>query len=144
MFHYIEFKTYCHATESLEKVKKALFFIIGDDVEVEEEEAEGYFGNPILILTGKISRNREMDSFFDRLPESDIETLVDEIPRRVDDRCNFYIRFDKEKAYEEEVEFCQGSNTIRTRARVESYPASRENAMEKLERYLSEKEFQRR
>ena len=139
MFHYIEFKTYCHATENMEKVKKALFFIAGQELEIEEDDAEGYFGNPIKILEGKISRNQEMDAFFERLPERSIKEMLKDIPKRVDERCNFYLRFDKDEAYQEKFEFSRGSNTIRVRARVESYPASRDNAIEKLDDYLSKK-----
>lgn len=138
-FHYIEFTVYCHATEKPQRVEKALHNVVGKDIELEETEAEGHYGNTILILQGKISRNREMDSLFDRLPSSVIEELRKTVEERTDEYCNFFFRLDKEKAYDEELSLAEGDNTIKIRARVESYPAKRKKAVEKMKDYLSQK-----
>ncbi|MFW5907136.1 MAG: RNA-binding domain-containing protein [Candidatus Natronoplasma sp.] len=136
-FHYIEFKTHCHATESLEKVKEAVENLVGQEIEMESSEAEGYYGNPIKILEGKISRNREMDGFFEQLPEKFKAELLKDLKRRVDERCNFFFRVDKGSAYQDELVLTDGGNSIRVRARVESYPSRKETAIEKMEKYLS-------
>ncbi len=136
-FHYIEFKTHCHATESLEKVKKALDDLVGEELEVEISEAEGYYGNPIEILEGKISRNQDMDDFFDQLPKDFKRKLLKDLERRIDERCNFFFRVDKSEAFEGEIVLTDGGNSIRVRARVESYPSRRETAIEKMREYLS-------
>ncbi len=136
-FHYIEFKTHCHATENLEKVKKALDNLVGKELEVEISEAEGYYGNPIEILEGKISRNQDMDDFFDQLPKDFKRKLLKELERRIDERCNFFFRVDKSQAFEDEMVLTEGGNSIRVRARVESYPSRRETAIEKMREYLS-------
>ncbi|MFP3871299.1 MAG: RNA-binding domain-containing protein [Candidatus Aenigmatarchaeota archaeon] len=136
-FHYIEFKTHCHATESLEKVKEAVENLVGQEIEMESSEAEGYYGNPIKILEGKISRNQEMDGFFEHLPEKFKAELLKDLKRRVDERCNFFFRVDKGSAYQDELVLTDGGNSIRVRARVESYPSRKETAIEKMEKYLS-------
>lgn len=135
-FHYIAFRTFCHATESIDRVKDALERLAGEEMEIEESEAEGYYGNQIIVLEGKISRNREMDDFFDRLPKETIEDLLVTLERRIDERCNFHFRIDKGSAYEGEFKLSRGGNVIRVRARVESYPSRRETAIEKMEEYL--------
>ncbi|MBS3782423.1 MAG: exosome subunit [Candidatus Thermoplasmatota archaeon] len=137
-FHYVEFMTHCHATERLEKVKKAVENLAGRELELETSDAEGYYGNPIKILEGKISRNQEIDEFFSNLPEKVVEDLKRQIERRIDERCNFFFRIDKGKAYEEELILTSGGNSIRVRARVESYPSKKETAVEKMEDYLSQ------
>ncbi len=137
-FHYIEFKAYCHATESLDKVKESLENLAGRELELEMSDAEGYYGNPIKILEGKISKNREMDDFFKNLPEEIILRLREELEKRIDERCNFFFRIDKGKAYEEEFALTSGGNSIRIRARVESYPSKKETAVEKMRDYLSQ------
>ncbi len=139
-FHYIEFKAYCHATESLDKVKESLENLAGRELELETSDAEGYYGNPIKILEGNISRNREMDTFFKNLPEEVIQQLQEELDKRIDERCNFFFRIDKGKAYEEKFALTSGGNSIRVRARVESYPSKKETAVEKMEGYLSQLE----
>jgi len=136
-FHYIEFKTHCHATESLDKVETAIENLVGKEIELEIDDAEGYYGNPIRILEGKISRNQEMDDFFDGLPNTVIKKLQDQIERRIDDRCNFFFRIDKGEAYLDEPSLTTGGNSIRIRARVESYPSKRKTAVKKMEEYLS-------
>ncbi|MEF8874194.1 MAG: RNA-binding domain-containing protein [Candidatus Thermoplasmatota archaeon] len=136
-FHYIEFKAHCHATESLEKVKEAVENLVGQELEMEISDAEGYYNNPIKILEGKVSRNQEMRDFFERLPDELKAELVKELERRIDDRCNFFFRVDKSKAYEEELVLTEGGNSIRVRARVESYPSRKETAVEKMEEFLS-------
>ena len=138
-FHYIEFKAFCQATEDPDKVVQAMVNLAGEDIELDREDAEGYYGNPIQIIEGKIDRNREMDAVFDRLPDWMLESLLDSLGRRLDERCNFYFRLDKQKAYDEEFELSEGSNTIRVRARVESYPAKREKALEHMRIYFSER-----
>jgi len=137
-FHYIEFKTYCHATESLEKVKEAFENTAGTEMELEISDAEGYYGNPIKILEGKISRNQEMDRFFESLPDDLIEELKEQLEKRIDERCNFFFRLDKGKALLGKPVLTRGGNSIRIRARVESYPSKKSTAVKKMREYLSE------
>lgn len=137
-FHYIEFKTHCHATENIEKVKDAVENIVDQELEFEISEAEGFYGNPIKILEAKISRNREMDHFFNNISDSIIEVLQSELERRIDERCNFFFRIDKGNALEEEYFLTSGGNSVRVRARVESYPSKKETAVKKMEEYLSD------
>ncbi len=137
-FHYIEFLTYCHATEDPLKVKEALHAVALHEVEWEEDEAEGYHGNPILIIKGKLSRNREMDGVFMNLSRDVVEGLLRDLERRIDQDCNFFFRLDKGKAYLGKTLLSTGDNTIRVRARVESYPSRKETAVQKMDEYLRE------
>ncbi|MFW6196254.1 MAG: RNA-binding domain-containing protein [Thermoplasmatota archaeon] len=138
-FHYIEFKTFCHSTEDPDKVVEVMENIAQHELEIECNEAEGYYGNQILILEGQISRNREMDFFFDSLPENTIKQLLNTLERRIDERCNFYFRLDKEHAHDEELKLTDGENSVKVRARVESYPSKRETAVKKMKKYLEER-----
>lgn len=135
-FHYVEFQAYCHATEDPDKVKKAMENLAGRELEINVSDAEGYYGNPIKILEAKISRNPEMDAFFEGLPGTLLKELRDELDRRIDERCNFFFRVDKGAAYEGEISLARGGNSIRVRARVESYPSKKETAVEKMREYL--------
>ncbi|MFW6064825.1 MAG: RNA-binding domain-containing protein, partial [Candidatus Natronoplasma sp.] len=49
-FHYIEFKAFCHATESLDRVEISVENLAGRELEMDISDAEGYYGNPIKIL----------------------------------------------------------------------------------------------
>ncbi|MFW6064616.1 MAG: RNA-binding domain-containing protein, partial [Candidatus Natronoplasma sp.] len=61
-----------------------------------------------------------------------------EVEKRIDERCNFLFRIDKGKAYEGESVLTEGGNSIRIRARVESYPSKKKTAVEKMKSYLSQ------
>ena len=138
-FHYIEFKTFCHSTEDPDRVVLAMENAARQELEIEIDEAEGYYGNEIIILESQISRNREMDTFFDNLHEDIIRQIIDTLEKRIDERCNFYFRLDKEKAYNEEWGLSDGDNSIKVRARVESYPSKRSTAVKKMQEYLSKR-----
>ncbi len=135
-FHYVEFKSHCHATEDLDKVKESMENLADMELEFYISEAEGYYGNPINILETKIDRNRDMDEFFDSLDSKVVKGLLNDIERRIDERCNFFFRIDKGKALENVFSLTTGGNSIRVRARVESYPSKRETAIEKMNEYL--------
>ncbi len=137
-FHYIEFMTTCHATEDLTRVKEALHAVTLHEVEWEKEEAEGHYGNPILIIKGKLSRNTQMDDVFKNLPDSVIDELKRDLSKRIDENCNFFFRLDKSKAYLGDLSLSIGDNTIRVRARVESYPAKRKTALKKMSEYFDD------
>lgn len=138
-FHYIEFKAFCHSTENPDKVVSAMENAAQQELEIESDEAEGYYGNQIIILESQISRNREMDLFFDSLPQNVIQDLLDTLERRIDERCNFYFRLDKEKAFDGELALTEGENVVKVRARVESYPSKRETAVKKMNEYLKKR-----
>lgn len=137
-FHYIEFLTYCHATENPSKVIQAVENIAGEEIELEERESHGHYGNPILIFTGKLERKREMREVFKKFSKEDLREILRTLEKRVDEQCNFFIRVDKGRAYEEEVIPAEGDYTIRLRARIESYPAKREKALNIAEDYIGE------
>ncbi|MFO7991081.1 MAG: RNA-binding domain-containing protein [Thermoplasmata archaeon] len=137
-FHYIEFLTYCHATEKPSKVIEAVENISGEGIELDERESHGHYGNPILIFTGKLERNREMKEVFKRFSKDDLEEILTTLEKRVDEQCNFFVRVDKGKAYEEAIVPSTGNYTIRLRARIESYPAKREKALKIAEDYIQE------
>lgn len=54
MIHYILFRTQAHATEDVSRVRKALETVLPPETPITEERTEGYFGNPITILTARI------------------------------------------------------------------------------------------
>ena len=61
------------------------------------------------------------------------ERILGEIEDRVDDDCSFHLRLDKQTAYEGGSALGDG---LHLRAKVEAYPAKRENAVEAVRRSL--------
>lgn len=134
---HLELRTFCHATESEEKVRKALAFV-SDGREVTVVHSEGYHGNKILIMECVISRKADIRAFFRRLSASDLKALLDTMDNRMDEDGQFFFRLDKQKAFLEEMVLFTGDDCIHVRAKVESYPKRREKALENAKSMLQE------
>ena len=89
-----------HATEDISKIFKAFEELL--DLKEEEftiQETTGYFGNPIVILNGKIIKKRAqrfLKKFFKLLSGVQINELVEEIEKRTVD-SKFHMRLDKQE-----------------------------------------------
>ena len=136
--HNIFFRAICAATESEEKVKKALsMFIFENDINI--ISMDGHFGNPISILTVTIKGNdcsRFIELLKSKLPEQDMQRLKEEIFDRVDDDCVLHIRFDKQAAYGGNVQLATTGDTITSEIKLRTYPARREKAIAVAENIL--------
>ena len=129
--HNISFRAICAATESEEKVKKALSLFIFEN-EIDIINTDGHFGNPISILTATIRGNdciQFIEILRSKLPEQDLQRLKNEICDRVDDDCVLHIRFDKQAAYGGNVHIATMGDTITVEIKLRSYPARREKAI---------------
>jgi len=141
----INFRTYCHATEDPNKVLKALGFLIGTELSENDfkpgskhckiSRTKGYFGNPIITYEVNLIKSRDIRSFWDGLREKNpdlITELIPEIPARMDDDCYFHVRFDKQKAYQEQLEFTVHGDCIVVKVKIKAYPAKKELAIENI------------
>lgn len=129
--HNISFRAICAATESEEKVKKALSLFIFEN-EIDIIKTDGHFGNPISIFTVIIRGNdcsRFIEMLRSKLPEKELQILKNEIYDRVDDDCVLHIRFDKQAAYDGNAQLATSGDTISTEIKLRAYPARREKAI---------------
>ncbi len=145
-FHYLDLRTFCYDTESEDRVLSALDRFLpprdedDDEIktgyEVEKSEAEGHYGNTITVFETRLELADEIRYVMNsvRTAES-FSRVLKEIEDRIDDDCSFYVRFDKQAAYEGEIRLGDG---ITLRGKVEAYPAKKENAVETVEEYFSE------
>jgi len=134
---HLDLRTFCHATEVEERVRKALTFTSGLE-EVTVIRSEGYHGNKILIMSCNVSRKADIRAFFRRLSKDDLKELLDTIDQRMDEDGQFFFRLDKQKAFQEELVIFSGDDCIHARAKVESYPKRREKALENAKVMLQE------
>ena len=105
--------------------------------------ARGYHGNPITVMEAKITRSREIRDFFASLDTNDVRKLLDTLELRVDEESMFFLRLDKQEAYQGRIVLGRGDDVISVRGKVKSYPQSRENAINAMRDFLSN-ELERR
>lgn len=102
----VEISVFKHATEDRAKVLKAVQNLFPKDAEIPtytETNLDGYFGDPIITLHFLVKHRRPATELFDNIIENlsslDYLSLLDELPQRIDESKNLYLRLDKQKAY---------------------------------------------
>jgi len=136
MIQYIHFRCIAHATEDLERVKKAMEFITGaESFNIRKEK--GYYGNEIIILELQLKKKKEIEEFWRRMKEfgiiEEIMSILDEI---VDPHGILYLRFDKQEAYLGNVALATHGDVIALRTKIKSYPMKKKIAIENFKKFI--------
>jgi RNA binding exosome subunit len=120
-------RAFCHATEDLEKVKRALRNTIGD-AEIQVTQIEGHHGNPITIVEASVESIEEISRFFEKIETEDLRSVLDTLSNRMDEGCNLFLKIDKQAAYEESIRLGRNDDVISIRLKVIAFPAKCEIA----------------
>lgn len=137
MFHSVELRTYCHATEDEARVEQAMRTAWPDRTP-QAEALEGHHGNPLVRMTVRLEKPREIETFWRRLKAAGaIESLVETLDERVDDDAVLHFRLDKQKACGGTLELAHHDDVIAVRAKVAAHPAKRSTAVKVAREYLS-------
>ncbi len=136
--HYVDLRTFCYATEDEKRVEEALrtFLPEGDEepFAIERAESEGHYGDRILVLSARVESADDVRHVLSRLADLDeFDRLIDELDERVTENTELFLRLDKQAAFQGDVRIGDG---ITFRAKVEAYPAKKEQAVENAEEVL--------
>ena len=134
--HYVDLRTFCYVTEDENRAEDALRTFLPDECEIQRAESEGYHGDRIIVLSARVERADEIRTVLSRLealPPEEFEAIADELDERVTENTEFFLTLSKQAAFNGEVRRGDG---ITLRAKVESYPAKKEQAMENVEAVL--------
>ena len=135
-FHYIDLRTFCYATEDEKRVEAAIRAFLPEEFDLDRMENTGHHGDRIVVLSARVETADAMRHVLDRLAELDaIDRVLDELDERVDDNCSFFMRLDKQAAFQDEIRLGDG---ITLRAKVEAYPAKHEAAVENAREALEQ------
>lgn len=113
--------TFCHVTEDLDKVCKAMLFFIPESfrskIVLYKDFLEGHYGNTILNLKIYVSDEeliRGIVEFICRnICDADKKLLFKTFDSRLDNSGRLYLRFDKGAAYHSFLRLNDGSDVIR-------------------------------
>ena len=126
-FHYIDLRTFCYATEDEKRVEEALRHFLPEEFELDRVTNTGHHGDRIVVLSARVESADGMRVVLDQLAALDsIDRVLAELDERVDDNCSFFLRLDKQAAFNGLVRLGEG---ITLRAKVEAYPAKHEKAV---------------
>ncbi|MFC6835649.1 RNA-binding protein [Halomarina ordinaria] len=126
-FHYVDLQAFAYATEDERRVEDALRTFLPEEFAVERVENVGHHGDPIVVLSARVERADDVRHVLSTLATSaDLETVLDQLDRRVTDNCELYLYLDKQSAFRGDVELGAG---LSFRAKVEAYPAKKDAAV---------------
>jgi hypothetical protein len=130
MIHNISYRTFVYGTENEEKVKRAVKTLFPNS-SPQREETEGYYRNPVLILHDKITKKKEIKDFIGTLKDTSSTTdkILSDLDRKMDDKGNLFLRFDKQKAYLDELEIVEHGDSIHVKIKIAAYPARKDVAL---------------
>lgn len=138
MIHNIKFRAFVYENESVEEISQAILNIL-PEAEIEAEEAEGMLDDEIIILSGIVSKKRYTKTFFKTLLEfTDSDKLNSDLERKIDEKGNWFLRFDKNDALDEKWTILDSGDSIHLKIKIAAYPARKEIAIEKIREFILE------
>ena len=140
MIHNIKFRAFVYEDEDVDEISQAILNIL-PEAEIEAEEVEGMLEDRILILSGVVSKKRYTKAFFNTLLENvDLEKLNDDLERKMDEKGNWFLRFDKTDALDEKWTILDKGDAIHLKVKVAAFPAKKQIAVDNVrEAILGEK-----
>ena len=136
MIHNIKFRAFVYENESLDEINQAILNILPES-EINTEEAEGLMENKIIILSGTLSKKRQCKAFFNTLLETqDLDRLNNDLERKIDDNANWFLRFSKNEAIDENLVIVESGDSIHLKIKIAAFPSKKHIAIDKLREYL--------
>ena len=134
--HYVDLRAFCYATEDEKRVETALRTYLPEETPIERDETEGHFGDRILVLSTRLENAADIRYVLRKLTALDeIDRVIDELDDRVTENTELYLRLDKQDAFSGTVSLGDG---ITFRAKIEAYPATKENALDSARTVLED------
>src|SRR2546427_9520097 len=125
MFHSVELRAHCHATEEESRVGKALRTVCPDGT-IETEPAEGHHGNPILLMRCRIQKDDVIGAFWRRVKVAGLlDRILETLDERIDEDAVLHIRVDTQKAFAGAIELPPGAEAIAVRGKIAAPPAKK-------------------
>ncbi len=137
MIHNISYRTFVYGTESEEKVEEAIKTLFPNSL-IKREVIEGHYKTPVTMLYDKINKKNDIKNFIKTLNSIgsyDKQRILSDLEKKMDDKGNLFLRFNKQKAYQGELKIVEHGDSIHVKIKIAAYPAKKEPAM-KLAREL--------
>jgi RNA binding exosome subunit len=125
--------------EDFESIKNAFlkffpFNLEDEKIELKRHTAEGFRDKKIIILEATLTKQRHLKAFLNtmlnRLTKKQKKLLIRQKESRLDEDCEFFIRFDKDSLLKEgKYLITDSGNCFHLKLSIAAFPAKREIAL---------------
>jgi RNA-binding protein len=132
MIHNISYRAFVYGTENKEKVLESIKTLFPNS-SPQCEATEGYYKNPVLILSNKIDKKKEIKDFVEKLSTMNDparKRVLNRLEDKMDDNGNLFLRFDKQRAYMGDLKIVDHGDSIHLKIKIAAYPAKKKVALE--------------
>ncbi len=125
MFSWLELRTHCHATEDEEKVTRALKNLC-PAINPSVAKMDGYHRNPILVLTVKTNKKKDIRAFWKSLNKHDlVPQVLDMLDDGIDDNGVLHLRLDKQEAHHGRFVLTKHNDSIVAKMKIVRFSGSK-------------------
>lgn len=135
-FHWIRINVFGYATENEELIYEAISKLAGTD-EIECDVADSEHGNRLIILSCELTKQREIVPIFVNLGRDLINELLNDLEKRIDDDCVFYLRLNKQDLVQDRCVIAHHGDVLSITGKIVSHPARKEIATENMRNFLN-------
>ena len=142
-YHWLKLRAVAHPTEDLPKVRQALAYVSGLAPDalaagLADLPMETHHGLTSHVLELTVSKSRALRDILERLfaVPGLVESVRKTIEARTDEDGVFFVRVDKQAAFQERLELTTGEDCVQLRLKMEAYPSGREASLAALDRLL--------
>jgi RNA binding exosome subunit len=132
MIHNISYRAFVYGTENKEKVLESIKTLFPNS-SPQCEATEGYYKNPVLILSNKIDKKKEIKDFVKKLSAMNDparKRVLNRLEDKMDDNGNLFLRFDKQRAYMGDLKVVEHGDSIHLKIKIAAYPAKKKVALD--------------
>jgi hypothetical protein len=135
-FHWVKVRMFCHATEDEERLHDLMCVVSGTD-EPDAEISDGHHGNTMILFAADLKNDKECAELFRKFGKDVIDSVLEDLDKRVDDDCTFYLRLDKQAAVLGRYEIAHHGDVISITCKIVAHPAKKAIAEKNMRTFLS-------
>ena len=133
--HHINCRTTSSGIDNLATIVDAMTWLCGDEELLSIDRTTSYHGSEINLITSHISKNRDIKSFVDKLKQTDLLKISENLTDRIDDSNILHFRICLDSLISGEISLADpDEKTVKCSIKIEAYPG--QNAIEQITNVL--------
>ena len=133
--HHINCRTTSSGIDNLATIVDAMTWLCGDEELLSIDRTTSYHGSEINLISSHISKNRDIKSFVEKLKQTDLLKISENLTDRIDDSNILHFRICLDSLISGEISLADADEkTVKCSIKIEAYPG--QNAIEQIANVL--------